>query len=82
MLEYYEKALEISLKLAEETKTVKSYDDLAVSYYKLGSIDDSPSRGRAYFLKALEIWEALAKSHPDVSTYKNRRDIVKERLDQ
>ena len=78
--EYYEKSLAIRRKLAEEMKTAGSYDDLAISYYNLGCIEDSHSREKSYFLKALEIWEALAKSHPDVFAYKDRRDTVRIRL--
>ena len=71
---WYEKNLAIWKQLAEETKTVEAYDDLAVSYCKLAWV--VPEKKQEYLTKAYEIWKSLAEHCPHVEKYARRRDIV------
>ena len=75
---HYEQALEIREKLARETKMVSAYDDLAVSYYKMGTL--AGNIDRAYLTKAYKIWESLAQSCPSMPGFAQRREIVKHLL--
>ena len=75
---HYEQDLEISEKLARETKTVSAYDDLAVSYYKVGTLDGRIDK--EYLTKAFKIWDNLAQSCPSMPGFAQRRDYVKRLL--
>ena len=74
----YERALEISEKLAKETNTVSAYDDLALSYYKVGTLDGNIDK--EYLIKAYKIWEILTRSCPSMPSFAQRRDGVKRLL--
>ena len=75
-LSAYEKALEIDKALAEETSTVQSYNDLALSYCKLGLLLSN----REYLQKALDIWKKLSERCPDVAMYKKYAWIAEREL--
>ena len=62
--------------LAEETNTVESYDDLAVSYYNMGIV----LRERSYLNEALNIWTQLAEQFPDNPIFQQRKETVIEAL--
>ncbi len=70
---YYEQDLEISRAIADETRTVSAYDDLAVSYYKLGVIGNYDT---SYLQKAHDIWSQLSMQCPSDPELKRRCDIV------
>ena len=72
---YYEKGLEISVALADKTGTAESYDDLALSYYKLAFLDATAKK--EYLKKAVEIYEMLVRSCPNVARYRQNLDIIK-----
>lgn len=78
--DYYEQSLKLSQAIAEETGTVGSYDDYAVSLYKIAWVYEAPEKKQACLQKAYEIWKDLAEAYPDVPSFAQRRDIVKEYL--
>ena len=61
--------------LAEETKTVEAFDDLAVSYYKMALA--VPEQEVSYLKKALALWTELAERFPENPSFTKRRDIVR-----
>ena len=73
--EWYEKSLEISVALAEETGTIGARRDLSISYCKLGDIYGFEGRlteARELFEKGLEINAALVE---ETGTISARRDL-------
>ena len=59
-LELYQKGLDFSEALARQLNTVSAYDDLAVSYYKMGScLPEGYVERRRYLVKFMELSEQL-----------------------
>ena len=66
----------ISERLAADAEGTQAQDDIAVSYYKLGTLDDSDMEERMMYLqKANDIWTDLATA-TGIAEYHRRRDIV------
>ena len=80
--QYYEQSLQIEEQLAEETGTVRAYDDLAVSHYNLSIFSKSVVEKRRHFSEALQIWTQLAEQCPEVKEYAERRDMAKKELEK
>ena len=72
------KALEIRDRVAEITHTPLSYDDLAVSYYKVGVLNWDIN----YLTDALSIWRILAESCPDILRYQENIKAVETIIEQ
>ena len=64
--------------LAEETGTMQSYGDLAVSYYNMGWV----MRDRSYLDKALYILTQLAAQFPDNPSFREHANMVKRAIQQ
>ena len=79
-LEYYKKSLDIAEQLVKETDRVQSYDDLAVSFYKMAIVTNGDEQQR-YFRLAYDIYCRLADACPDVQRYAKNRDSIKQCLD-
>lgn len=73
---WYRKCLAINAALAEEVQTFKSYDDLAVSCYRIGKL----TANQAMLEQALGIWEKLVEFFPENPKYRRFADIVKKVL--
>ena len=61
--DWYLKSMESRTKLADETKTVQAWEDLAISYYNLGyicEVEGKPEEAKAWYLKNIEICTKLA----------------------
>ena len=78
-LSRYEASLEFRQQLAEETRTIESEDDLAVSHYKMGNVTRGAER-QSHYREAYRIWDDLARRYPENPVYAQRRDIVKKYL--
>ena len=75
-LEYYEKGLEVSLALSEETGTTGSRRELSLSYNKLGDIaiaQGKIEKAREYYEKLFEISFALFE---ETGTIEARQDLI------
>ena len=74
--EWYRKSLALREGLTKEVQTNKSYDDLAVSCYRIGKL----TANQAMLEQALVIWEKLAEFFPENPKYRRFADIVKKVL--
>ena len=72
---YYGKSLEIREALAQETSTVSSYEDLAISYYKIGCLGDRNMMQSAY-----DTFKILADQCPQMERFSRYRDTIKQYL--
>ena len=78
-LSRYEASLELAKQLAEETRTIESEDDLAVSHCKMGNVTRGAER-QSHYREAYRIWDDLARRYPENPEYARRRDMVKKYL--
>jgi tetratricopeptide (TPR) repeat protein len=73
--EFYEEAIAHGLKAAEKLRTPKSYNSLALLYFEAGLLDRRKP-DRELLKKAYDIWEILAKEHPDNQAYRSLKSSV------
>ena len=74
--DYYLKALAISERLAAESEGTQAKDDLAVSYYKIGTFEGTDRNERiGYLQKAKAIWADLAQA-TGIDEYRRRMNIA------
>ena len=73
---WYKKSLYIAKKISEGSITIESYDDLALSNYKLGFYLSD----RNMLEQALSIWQQLAKISPNNPTYLQRVHDVEQSI--
>ena len=74
--DYYLKALAIRERLAAESEGTQAKDDLAVSYYKIGTFEGTDRNERiGYLQKAKAIWADLAKA-TGIDEYRRRMNIA------
>ena len=75
----YAAAMWLSKDLAEETHTIESEDDLALSHYRMGNVTRGAER-QSHYREAYRIWDDLARRYPENPAYAQRRDMVKKYL--
>ena len=68
--------IEISEKLVRETEDIEAWDNLAVACYNAAFA--IPEQKASYLTRALAIWTDLAHRYPNVKSFAERRDLVKE----
>ena len=62
----------------EETGTVESMDELAVSYYKVGLL----TKDSEMLMKAQSIWKNLSAEYPTEESFSQRYDAMADLIDQ
>ena len=63
-----------------EGKSLRSYDDLAISYAKYAVVD-SENPDKEMLRAALDIWTELNERFPDNDTFRKNKEFVKAILD-
>ena len=78
--EYYIKSNEIAKDVIDKCSNARTYDILAVSYYKRSFFEDGDVRSD-HLKKALEIYRDLSRSHPDNAVFGQRIDLIMQQLE-
>lgn len=74
--EYYEKSLQISLRMQSEMGTLRTYRDVSISYESLGEIEEKEGhlrKAREYYLKS---WEIRKKLKTELGTIRTQSDLA------
>lgn len=77
---FYRKGLALREQLAEETRTVEAYNDMAFFCYTLAII--RKPYDQSLLEKALHINATLAAQCPQVTRYSKNRDAIRQMLEQ
>lgn len=76
---HYVRALELCRQLAAESDAPEYRDHLAMYHYNLGIVEEDHA---PHWRAALELWAGLARRHPQVPDYAQRRDYLAQLLEE
>ena len=82
-LQFFEQYLELRQQLYQDfPKNVNFKNGLAIAYVKLGGFyqESDPSKAKAYFTQAEQLWIALTKTSPNTVQYQEYLEIIRDEL--
>ena len=75
---FYFKCMDLRKGMAEETDTAESYDYLAASYYKLGTLTGD----RQMLEQALAIWTRFSELYPDIPLFRAKTAVARDEINR